>query len=566
MPHVLGDDFEKCRARFPGDAPFGTDIKYDPLFEGIKAEVLKLTAHTSLEGGVDWKMVKARSLEILGSKSKDLTVACYLTTALFMLDGYGGLADGIDLLHRYVQDDWDGLFPPAARPRNRALTLEWLVTRLAPFVENRSPEPFEIALLAPLRDQLALFQEGVRMRLLHEAPSFSDLNAALAGYLENLKDAAEGLAAAAAPDVPPASPQGTAQPSSPASAAARASEPAPVVVAAGTPADEIAGRIRALIPALRDADPLSPAPYRLLRTLKWETAAEPPLDPNSPTPGTTRIQPPRQQQRTALENMFAAANWAALLPASEGAFQDPGGTFWLDLHRYTATALEGLGATRAAEAVKEEVARLTGRLKTLATLAFADRTVVADPRRPNERTVERTPFASEETRQWIESLKAEAGGEAAPALALPSSRAVETGEPSLSPADARTIQEMLTRQQSTAAFDLLQSAVDKAPNQRARFRTRLAAARLCLQANQVAWARALLETLLNETETFQFEDWEPETAADLYQLLALCYARPAKKGGPQDPEAARLQIEILRKKLFRIDMRAAAGLEEALRR
>jgi type VI secretion system protein VasJ len=564
MPHVLGDDFEKCRTRFPGDAPFGTDIKYDPLFEGLKAEVLKLTAHTSLEGGVDWKMVKARSLEILGSKSKDLTVACYLTTALFMLDGYGGLSDGIDILHAYVKDDWDGVFPPAARPRNRALTLEWLVTRLAPFVENRAPEPFEIALLPPLRDQLATFQEGVRQRLLHEAPSFSELNAALAVYLEDIKDAAAVVdAPSAAAEAPATSQPGTAQPSSPAPAV-RPAEPA-VAVAPGTPADEIAGRIRALVPALRDADPLSPVPYRLLRTLKWEAAAEPPLDPNSPTPGTTRIQPPRPQQRTALENMFAAANWAPLLAASEGAFQDAGGTFWLDLHRYTALALEGLGAIRAAEAVQEEVARLTGRLKTLATLAFADRTVI-DPRRPTERTIERTPFASDETRQWIETLKPEAGGEAAPTLALPTSRAVETGEPALSSADTRTIQEMLTRQQSTAAFDLLQSAVDKAPNQRARFRTRLAAARLCLQANQAVWARALLETLLNETETFQFEDWEPETAADLYQLLALCYSRPAKKGGPQDPEVARAQIEALRKKLFRIDMRAAAGLEEALRR
>ena len=207
------------------------------------------------------------------------------------------------------------------------------------------------------------------MRLLHEAPSFSDLNAALAVYLENLKDAAEGLAAAAGAGAPPVSQQGP-RSRQRRSVAAHAPEPAPVAVAPGTPADEIAGRIRALIPALRDADPLSPVPYRLLRTLKWETAAEPPLDPNSPTPGTTRIQPPRQQQRTALENMFAAANWAALLPASEGAFQDPGGTFWLDLHRYTATALEGLGATRAAEAVKEEVARVVGRLKTLATLAL----------------------------------------------------------------------------------------------------------------------------------------------------------------------------------------------------
>jgi len=62
------------------------------------------------------------------------------------------------------------------------------------------------------------------------------------------------------------------------------------------------------------------------------------------------------------------------------------------------------------------------------------------------------------------------------------------------------------------------------------------------------------------------ENGEPETAADLYQLLALCYARPAKKGGPADIEAARVQLETLRRKLFRLDMRAAAVLEEALRR
>ena len=561
MPHVLGADFEKCRDCFPGDAPYGTDVKYDPIFENLKTEVLKLTAHSSLEGGVDWKSVKAWSLEILGTKSKDLTVASYLTLALFFLDGYGGLSDGIALLQKYIQDDWDGIFPPGARPRNRALTLEWLISRLAPFVEIKAPEPFEIALLAPLRDQLSAFQEGVRQRLMNDAPSFSDLTSALGAYLEDLKESpASGNGSAAA-----AAPVSEAQRAQAPEAAARPAEPA-VTVAPGTPADEIAGRIRALIPALRDADPTSPTPYRLLRSLKWDAAVEPPLDPNSPNPGTTRIPPPRAQQRTALENMLAAANWAALLPASEGAFQDAGGTFWLDLHRYTAAALEGLGATRAADAVKDETARLLGRLKTLSTLYFADRTVATDPKRPNERTVERTPFASEETRQWIETLKGDAAGEAAPSVLLPAARAAESSESALSSTDARTVQELLSKQQSTAAFDLLQAAVDKAPNQRSRFRTRLAAARICLQANQAAWARALLETLLTESESFQFEDWEPETAADLYHLLALCYARPAKKGGPQDPEAARVQIETLRKKLFRIDMRAAAGLEEALRR
>src|SRR3954454_1292215 len=138
MPHVLGAEFDKCRDRFLGDAPFGADIKYEPIFEGLKAEVLKLTAHSSLEGGVDWKSVKAWSLEILAAKSKDLTVASYLTLALFVLDGYGGLADGLALLQKYIQDAGDAVFPPAARPRNRALALDWLVPRLSPFMEIKA--------------------------------------------------------------------------------------------------------------------------------------------------------------------------------------------------------------------------------------------------------------------------------------------------------------------------------------------------------------------------------------------------------------------------------------------
>ena len=562
MPHVLAADFDKCRDHFPGDAPFGADVKYEPVFENLKAEVLKLTAHSSIEGGVDWKSVKAWSLDILTSKSKDLTVGCYLALALFVIDGYGGLSDGLAILQKYIQEDWDGVFPAAARPRNRVSTLEWLVTRLPPFIEIKAPEPFEVALLAPLSEQLSAFQESVKQRLMHETPSFSDLTAALATYLEDLKGSpvgGNGSAAAAVAET------ATAAPGQPQPAAVRAPEPA-TAVAPGTPADEIAGRIRALIPALREADLSSPVPYRLLRSLKWDgVVALPILDPNASTPGTTRIQPPRTQQRAAMETLFAAGNWAALLNASEAAFQEGIGTFWLDLQRYTALALEGLGSARAAEAVKEDVARFLGRLDALPTFYFAERTVT-DPKRPAERSIERTPFASDETRQWLETLKAAKAGEEAPAVFLPAARTTESAESSLSPADARAAQDLLARQQPAAAFDLLQAAVEKAPNQRSRFRTRLAAARLCFQANQAAWARALLETLLEESEQFHFEDWEPETAADLYQLLALCYSRPPKKGGPQDPESARVQIENLRRKLFRLDMRAAAGLEEALRK
>lgn len=570
MPHVLGDDFARCIDRFAGANPFGEDAKYDPIYQDLRAEVQKLTAHSSVDGSIDWKSIRKWSVEILGTKSKDLMVASYLTLSLFNLDGYGGLADGLQIIQKYLKEDWDGIFPTP--PRGRASSLGWLFERLPLYVETRVPGPAEGTLLRPLREQLEALQETVRLRLMHSAPSFADLNSALSEHLSALPDQAaapepsadeamaEGSAAAPAP-VPQtvSAPRPAAPP-----AAARPVEPE---LPAGSAASEVVGRMRALIPALRQADPLTPLAYRLLRTLKWDgLTAAPPLNPQSASADTTRISAPRPQQQSTLQGLLDTGNWTELLKASEGAFQEDAGTFWLDLQRYTVLALEGLGATRAAEVVKDEVVRLLTRLDTLPSLWFADRTIPV-PGRPHEKTVERTPFAGEATRQWLETLRTEREPQA-PAADLPPARAAAAGagEPALPPAEARAIQELLAKQQTAAAFDRLQAALEKAPHRRDRFQTRFTAARLCLQANQAAWARTLLEELLQESEAFTFEDWEPETAADLYQLLALCYARPARKGGPQDQDAARAQIETLRRKLFRLDLRAAAALEEALKK
>ncbi len=573
MPQVLGDDFAKVIDRFAGAAPFGEDAKYDPVYQDLRAEVQKLTAHSSLDGSVDWKNIRKWSLDILSVRSKDLTVASYLTLALFQLNGYAGMTDGLEILHKYLKDDWEGIFPPSARPRNRALALEWLVTRLAPILEERPPQPAEAALLRPLRERLDALQETVRLRLMHDAPSFSDLNSALSGHLANLPEEGtaveEGATAGeieASAEPAPAS-QTAVAPQRPAPPRAAPVRPAEPELPANAPATEVTGRIRALIPALRQADPLGPLPYRLLRTLKWDgLTAAPPVNPQSASADTTRIPAPRPQQQSTLEGLLSTGNWAELLKASEGMFQEEGGPVWLDLQRYTVLALEGLGAARAAEVVKDELVRLLKRLDTLPSLWFADRSVPV-PGRPHEKTVERTPLAAEATRRWLETLQA-ASEPAAPAVDLPPARATHASgiaEPALPPAEARAIQDLLARQPG-AAFDRLQALLEKAPHRRARFQTRLAAARLCFQVNQAPWARTLLEDLLREIETFTFEDWEPETASDLYLLLALCYARPARKGGPQDQEAARAQIEDLRRKLFRLDLRAAAALEEALRK
>jgi type VI secretion system protein VasJ len=559
MAHVLGDDLARCCDHFTAGSPFGEDAREDQSYLDLRAEIEKLTALSSTQGEIDWKGIKTSSLEILAAKSKDLSVAGYLALALFQLHGFGGLADGIEILHKYLAEDWDGVFPQ--RPKAKISAIQWLFLRLPPYIETRPPNPADASVLATLQEQLKTFQRNVYERM-PDTVSFQELNEALAPHLE------------AAPAVaPPREETVQSQPAPAAETVAAAPQPPPPPpVEAGPPAaaDEIVDRIRQLVPALRQADAFSPVPYRLLRSLKWDTVAAPPVvDPNAANPGTTRVPAPRGQQQTALEGLFEAASWNELLRASEAAFQEATGTYWLDLQRYTVAALEGLdpkAGARAAEAIKDDLARLLKRFPTLATLYFVERPTA---RKSSQGVIEkeRVPFASDATRQWLDTLAVAAEPAAAPMFLPPPTRTVEgSSEPALSPADARAVQEMLTKQQLGAAFEILQGAVERAGTLRARFRTRLAAARVCLQANQAAWARSLLEELLRESEAFGFEDWEPETAADLYQLLALCYARPAKKGGPADPEAARVQLETLRRKLFRLDMRAAAVLEEALRR
>jgi hypothetical protein len=175
MPHVLGDDFARCIERFAGARPFGEDVERDPIYQDLRAEVQKI--------GVDWTRVRTWSIEILSSRSKDLTVASYLTLALFHLDGYAGMMDGLEILHKYLKDDWKGIFPPVARPRDRALALESLAAWLALLVKERPPRPAEAVLLRPLLERLQAFEKMVRLRLKHAAPSFSALQSALSGHL-----------------------------------------------------------------------------------------------------------------------------------------------------------------------------------------------------------------------------------------------------------------------------------------------------------------------------------------------------------------------------------------------
>lgn len=562
MAFVMGEEFERCLRLFAGAAPYGEDPKGDSTFFDLRAEIQKLTALSSTEGGVDWKAVRAWGQEILGKKSKDLTTASYLTLALFMTEGYRGLADGLTVLATLAGEHWDGVFPPAARPRTRVTALEWLVTRLTPLVEDRAASAEDQPAIAEIGVTLERLQEVASARLMHEAPSFGELAGAIAARRASAAPArpaesapveTQASPAGATPDAPVHATPAAAVPTVPAppsaavhtSPTAAVSAPVVAMPQPGASADDIKTAFAPLLTAWRQVDPVNAAHFRITRALRWDELAGPP--PADPATGRTRIPPPRPQLRTALDGAYSSARWHDLLQASEGAFAEPAGMFWLDLQLYSAAAAEAIDPSRgkaSAEVVKSACAQLLDRMSNLPELSFSDG----------------TPFAADRTRKWLE----EAAEDRRPGLAMISGASSATGS-ALEPSEIAEARELFGKRRLAQALEILQRGIERAGSSRARFHTRLAAAQACLQAEQEGWARTLLEELGRDMEAFTFERWEPESAIQVLQLTALCYARLAKDRKTENREALRAEVEKLKARLFRLDMRAAAVVEEMLR-
>ena len=100
------------------EKPTGSDVRYDPLFEELQAEVDKLSSPTAT-GTLDWGKVAKASAAILSGKSKDLLVAGYLAVSLIHTRKDEGLAVGLRLFRDLLENFWEDLFPPKARMRGR---------------------------------------------------------------------------------------------------------------------------------------------------------------------------------------------------------------------------------------------------------------------------------------------------------------------------------------------------------------------------------------------------------------------------------------------------------------
>jgi type VI secretion system protein ImpA len=249
---------------------------------------------------------------------------------------------------------------------------------------------------------------------------------------------------------------------------------------------------------LRRHQPEDPAPYLMLRGLRWGElrAGGRALDP-------TLLDSPPTEVRQQLKRFSLQSQWAELLESAETAMGKPYGRGWLDIQRYVCRAAAELGRATIAEAVKAQL-----------------RTLLADqPGLPQMTLMDDTSAASADTLTWLRDLgPAPEGGLPANEEESPAERAVP-GAPDVFEMANRAVND--GRQQE--GLEMLTRALGRERSGRGRFHRKVQMAQLCLTIGKDAIAFPLLNDLAAEIEQRKLEEWEsPDAVAHPLALLFRC--------------------------------------------
>ena len=113
-------DIDTLLEPLPGDNPAGDPHAY---VDSVRAELQELRREERAEDyddatrpaqlkKADWSGVVRVAQEALRTKSKDLRIACHLAEGAVKVEGFAGLRDSLQLLHRLTDECWDRLNPP----------------------------------------------------------------------------------------------------------------------------------------------------------------------------------------------------------------------------------------------------------------------------------------------------------------------------------------------------------------------------------------------------------------------------------------------------------------------
>ena len=470
------------------ERPCGSDVRYDPAFEELQAEVDRLSSPTA-SGSVNWEKIVRFASDILAHKSKDLVVASYLAVALIYTRQHEGFSIGVRLLADLMGKYWEELYPSKDRMRGRLRSMEWWVEKSETALRQLPQASVPAAQAALLREHAERLDRLMRQHL-DGPPSL----AAIREWIGTLATEAEEKPVPEAPQQQPApaqpAPAPEPKPAPPAAAVSYADTPVAHVIASPQGAQRMLEnhlqRLREIAGYLRQQDSTNPLVYRLNRKSLWFTVEDLPPATN----GRTRITAPDNQLIKMLFDLRNTGNAEALLKAAEGRLALF--IFWLDLNRLVAEALIRLGNRhqKAHGVVCQETAFLLHRLPGLEELSFADG----------------TPFANPETRNWLKGIAFDS---------KPAARAKPAAAPDSAPVEDRIAgeiadaQALIRKGKLLEATERLQQKLNHATSSREKVLWRLAISRMLIDAKQGRLALPHLEQILRDIDAYRLEEYEP---------------------------------------------------------
>lgn len=491
-------------------SPTGEDAAVEEEYFKLDMEIGKISP--------DYKVCVDLASEILKDKSKDVRVAVWLCFSWFRSDKIEGLNNGLVLLLELLKKCSDKLFP--ANPVYRSKALHFLST--ARFVKLLEREKVE-------KDnaQAILVMDSVFQQLIAESkkqfadcvPDFNDIGKVIAEHVK----AAEPFKAKA-----PSKEESKAEVEEEEKAEEKVKETIPEnekktipekvrekpspEAAVGIRDFNVASEKDALLAfkkALKyffqqeseNGKKYEAYLYGISRSLIWSKLVLPPEEDS-----VTQLSSPDSAIMNTFQGWFTNKNCDKLIPAVELNFlnEDSNFKYWLTAQRYLAVALEDRGgiAVNAAEEIKFQLAKLISRFPSIHKLKYENK----------------TPFADEETLNWIEE-------QVKPSLG--SGKGVDKILPPILGEDYEPINKEYQKACSELPknfeknMEKMQQGIAGDTRRRGRFLRSLNLANFCMEAKQYNLAKVHLSGLLEKIEAYQLTEWEPALCAAVWQSTYL---------------------------------------------
>jgi type VI secretion system protein VasJ len=469
--------------------PAGSDVRYEPEFEELQAEIDKLS-NPSASGEMDWNKVNKLSAGILSSKSKDLLVASYFAVAQIQTNKAQGLGVGLTVYRDLLQEFWEDLFPKKKRMRGRLAAMEWWLEKSEAAMETLNPEPLPAETVDAFRKSIQEINE-----LLHKYTDDAPLLRPLERCLDRIPIKA---AEKTEPEPPPTSEEKPEAPKTPQKEPEKQKAPPavePVEIDSTSDPDSMMKSVLQNVHKVanhvffKNADLSHAQAYRWRRMAGWSMIENLPAS----TDRRTQIPPPPNYNDvySRLNQLRSDSNWEALLQTAEEKFQSA--VLWLDLNRFVSEALDGLGEAyqKARDTVCQETGYFVYRLPGLEKLSYADE----------------TPFGDAETQQWLKEIAFGGGG-----IVAESVPAGGTEKDHLLSETIQKAQGLAKKKKVGEAVAILQQALRGSYSRQEQLLWRLGLAQILLNAKKTQLALPHLETVIQDIDTYKLEEWDPNLA------------------------------------------------------